>query len=44
MKAHWSACGSARLPGAAPGMAPEKSGTLKTYAFAEDGVTVYSDE
>lgn len=32
------------MPGNAPGMAVEKSGTLKTYAFGEDGVTVYSDE
>ena len=32
------------MPGNAPGMAAEKSGTLKTYAFGEDGVTVYSDE
>lgn len=32
------------MPGNAPGMAPEKTGTLKTYAFGEDGVTVYSDE
>jgi len=32
------------MPANAPGMAPEKSGTLKTYAFGEDGVTVYSDE
>lgn len=32
------------MPGNAPGMAPAKSGTLKTYAFDENGVTVYSDE
>lgn len=32
------------MPGNAPGMAPAKSGTLKTYAFGENGVTVYSDE
>ena len=32
------------MPANAPGMAPEKIGTLKTYAFGEDGVTVYSDE
>lgn len=32
------------MPGNAPGMAPAKSGTLKTYAFGEKGVTVYSDE
>ena len=32
------------MPANAPGMAPEKTGTLKTYAFGEDGLTVYSDE
>lgn len=32
------------MPGNAPGMAPEKTGTLKIYAFGEGGVTVYSDE
>lgn len=32
------------MPPNAPGMAPEKSGTLKTYAFGDAGVTVYSDE
>jgi len=32
------------MPANAPGMAPGKTGTLKTYAFGEDGVTVYSDE
>ena len=32
------------MPGNAPGMAQEKTGTLKTYAFGEDGVSVYSDE
>lgn len=32
------------MPANAPGMAPEKTGTLKTYAFGDDGVTVYSDE
>ncbi|GHA19488.1 hypothetical protein GCM10007989_13830 [Devosia pacifica] len=32
------------MPANAPGMAPEKSGTLKTYAFGEDGITVYSNE
>ncbi len=32
------------MPANAPGMAPEKSGTLKTYAFGDDGVTVFSDE
>ncbi|MGR3570665.1 DUF411 domain-containing protein [Brevirhabdus sp.] len=31
------------MPRNAPGMAG-KSGTLKTYAFADDGVTVYSNE
>jgi len=25
-------------------MAPEKSGTLKTYAFGKGGITVYSNE
>ena len=32
------------MPGNAPGMAPEKTGTLKTYAFGEGGISVYSDE
>uniref|UniRef100_UPI003BA94516 DUF411 domain-containing protein n=1 Tax=Stappia sp. TaxID=1870903 RepID=UPI003BA94516 len=32
------------MPGNAPGMAPAKTGTLKTYAFGENGVTVYSEE
>jgi len=32
------------MPGNAPGMAPAKTGTLKTYAFGEDGVSVYSEE
>lgn len=32
------------MPANAPGMAAEKTGTLKTYAFGEDGVSVYSDE
>lgn len=32
------------MPGNAPGMAVAKSGTLKTYAFGKNGVTVYSDE
>ncbi|MBU4529322.1 MAG: metal-binding protein [Hoeflea sp.] len=32
------------MPGNAPGMAPVKTGTLKTYAFGTNGVTVYSDE
>ena len=31
------------MPQNAPGMAG-KSGTLKTYAFGEDGITVYSNE
>lgn len=32
------------MPANAPGMAPKKTGTLKTYAFGESGVTVYSEE
>ncbi|MAB12289.1 DUF411 domain-containing protein [Parvibaculum sp.] len=32
------------MPANAPGMAREKTGTLKTFAFGEDGVTVYSEE
>ena len=32
------------MPANAPGMAREKTGTLKTVAFGEDGVTVYSEE
>ena len=32
------------MPPNAPGMAAEKTGTLKTYAFGEDGITVYADE
>lgn len=32
------------MPANAPGMAPEKTGTLRTYAFGEGGITVYSDE
>lgn len=32
------------MPANAPGMSPEKTGTLKTYAFGEDGVTVFSNE
>ena len=32
------------MPANAPGMAPEKTGTLKTYAFGEGGITVYSNE
>jgi len=32
------------MPGNAPGMAPSKTGTLRTYAFGPEGVAVYSDE
>jgi hypothetical protein len=32
------------MPANAPGMAPAKTGTLKTSAFGENGVTVYSEE
>jgi hypothetical protein len=32
------------MPANAPGMAPEKSGTLKIYAFGPAGVSVYSEE
>ena len=32
------------MPANAPGMARVKTGTLKTYAFGEGGITVYSDE
>lgn len=32
------------MPRNAPGMAATKTGTLKTYAFGEAGVSVYSDE
>nr|WP_306264126.1 DUF411 domain-containing protein [Pararhizobium sp. IMCC3301] len=32
------------MPGNAPGMAAQKTGTLKTYAFGNDGVAVYSNE
>ena len=32
------------MPPNAPGMAPEKTGTLRVFAFGEDGVSVYSDE
>ena len=32
------------MPGNAPGMAMTKSGTLKTYAFGEGGISVYSNE
>ncbi|MBB6182607.1 DUF411 domain-containing protein [Pseudorhizobium flavum] len=32
------------MPANAPGMALEKTGILKTYAFGEGGVSVYSNE
>lgn len=32
------------MPANAPGMAAEKTGTLRVFAFREDGVSVYSDE
>jgi hypothetical protein len=32
------------MPANAPGMAPEKTGTLRVFAFGEDGVSVFSDE
>ncbi len=32
------------MPRNAPGMAAEKTGTLKVYAFGPAGVTVYSEE
>ena len=32
------------MPANAPGMAPEKTGTLRIFAFSEDGVSVFSDE
>ena len=32
------------MPANAPGMAPEKTGTLKVYSFGPGGVGVYSDE
>ncbi len=32
------------MPMNAPGMAPEKTGTLRVYAFGPEGVAVYSDE
>jgi hypothetical protein len=32
------------MPANAPGMAQTKTGTLKTYAFGKNGVTVYSEE
>lgn len=32
------------MPANAPGMAPAKTGTLRTYAFGPNGVAVYADE
>ena len=32
------------MPPNAPGMAREKTGTLKIYAFGEGGITIYSNE
>lgn len=32
------------MPSNAPGMASEKTGTLRTYAFGPEGVSVFSDE
>lgn len=32
------------MPANAPGMAPEKTGTLRVYAFGPNGVSVFSDE
>lgn len=32
------------MPANAPGMAWEKTGTLKTYAFGKGGISVYADE
>ncbi len=32
------------MPANAPGMAPAKTGTLRTYSFGPNGVTVYADE
>lgn len=32
------------MPANAPGMAREKTGTLRTYAFGPEGVRVFSDE
>lgn len=32
------------MPANAPGMAPEKKGTLRVYAFGPEGVSVFSDE
>ena len=33
-----------RMPANAPGMAPAKTGTLRTYSFGPNGVAVYADE
>lgn len=32
------------MPANAPGMAPAKTGTLRTYSFGPNGVAVYADE
>jgi len=32
------------MPANAPGMAPAKTGTLRTYSFGSNGVKVYADE
>lgn len=32
------------MPANAPGMAPEKTGTLKVYGFGPEGVSVFSEE
>lgn len=32
------------MPANAPGMAPEKTGTLRVFAFGEAGISVFSDE
>lgn len=32
------------MPANAPGMAPDKTGVLKTYAFGDSGISVYSNE
>ena len=32
------------MPANAPGMAPVKTGTLRTYSFGPNGVAVYADE
>jgi len=32
------------MPANAPGMAPAKTGTLRTYSFGPNGVEVYADE